>query len=140
MPRKGYKRPETFAGDLSDAQGLAARLREYVEWMRVHNYSELTIYKYRQHANDFRAWCEDRLLMRPDQISRAMLERYQHWLYGSQDGRGHLMSYRNQYERMGSVRSWFKWMARQEYVETSPAADVQLPQLPHRLPPVLLRP
>jgi integrase/recombinase XerD len=138
MARKGQKQPERFAGDLRDTEGLGVRLRDYVQWMRVHNYSELTIRKYRQYANDFiRPWCLERGLARPVEITRAILERYQRWLYRQPDCRGKPMSFRNQHARMAALRSWFKWMARQEYLETSPAAAIELPQLPQRLPPVL---
>jgi integrase/recombinase XerD len=137
MPRKGEKQPETFVGDLGDRDGLGAGLRGYVEWMRVHNYSECTIRKYRLYGNDFTRWCEERGLTRPGQITRSLLERYQRWLYRSRDRHGKPTSFRSQHARVAALRSWFKWMARQHYVETNPGADIELPRLPNRLPPVL---
>jgi integrase/recombinase XerD len=137
MPRKGEKKPETFAGDLGDRESLGVRLRQYVEWLRVHNYSEETIRGYRRYGNDFTSWCQERMLTRPRDVTRWLLERYQRWLYHSQDQHGKPMSFRNQHARMAALRSWLKWMARQEYVETNPAAELELPRLPNRLPPVL---
>jgi integrase/recombinase XerD len=139
MPRKGDRKPETFAGDANDQESLGGRLREYIEWMRVHNYAETTVKKYRYAANGFTVWCHDRGMTRPSQITRSILERYQRWLYRNRDRRGNLMTFSNQNGRLTVLRLWFKWMAKQHYLETSPAAEITLPELPHRLPPVLSR-
>jgi site-specific recombinase XerD len=44
------------------------------------------------------------------------------------------LSFRNQHGRLSSLRSWFKWLARECHVLHNPASELELPKLGHRLP------
>ena len=134
MPRKGDRRPEEFAGQQSDPQGMNALLRGFIEWMRVRNYAEATIQKRRTQLNDFIAWAAERSLTRPVQVTRPILERYQRHLMYRLDKHDQPLSFRAQHGRIGSLRAWFKWLARDHHVVHNPASELELPKLAHRLP------
>ena len=66
-----------IVGDLSDPQGTPALVRTFLESITVRDFSEGTIRNRRLHLNDFIAWCNDRGLLRPTDITRPILQRYQ---------------------------------------------------------------
>ena len=133
-PRKGDKQPEHIEGDPTDPQGMAVMLGAYLESLRMRNYSEQTIIKRRAQVNDFIRWAAERSLVRPSEITRPILERYQRHLFCRHDRHDRPLSFRNQHSRLSSLRSWFKYLARGRYVLHNPASELELPKLGHRLP------
>src|ERR1051326_1058668 len=81
MPRRGESKAQPFIGDVTDRQGRGWRMSEYLEWMRVRNYSTETIRKQQTGLRRFVGWCWERSISRPQEITRAVLERYQRSLY-----------------------------------------------------------
>ena len=134
MPRKGDKQPERIEGDRTDPRGMAVLLGAYLESLRMRNYSEQTVEKRRTHTNDFIRWADERSLTRPSEITRPILERYQRHLFCRRDRHDRPLSFRNQHCRLSSLRSWFKWLARERHVLHNPASELELPKLGHRLP------
>ena len=43
MPRRGHRKPKPIIGDPSDPRGMAVKLAEFLELMRVKNYSYRTV-------------------------------------------------------------------------------------------------
>jgi integrase/recombinase XerC len=66
----------------------------------------------------------------PEQIEHQKIRGYLSELYG----RG--LSKASVARALAAIRSWFKWLARQGYVEQNPAALVATPKLPKHLPRV----
>ncbi len=66
----------------------------------------------------------------PDRIEHQKIRGYLSELYG----RG--LSKASVARALAAIRSWFKWLARQGYVEQNPAALVAMPKLPKHLPRV----
>jgi integrase/recombinase XerD len=129
--RKG-PRELPAAGD--DPQGLAAHLVEYLDTLRAKNYSEGTVEAALAHLRGFQAWCAERGITRSAEVTRAILERYQRWLFHSRRPNGKPLSFRTQQYRLVSVRSFFKYLSRARHIAMSPAADLELPRLGLRLP------
>jgi integrase/recombinase XerD len=135
MPRRGGRaRRRAPVGDPGDPHGLAAWRGRYLEWLRSHNYSEATVGNRESYLTLFCAWCEDRGLMRPNEITKPILERYQRHLYHHRKPNGQPLSFRSQYSRLIPVRALFKWLARQNVLLYNPASELELPRLEHRLP------
>jgi integrase/recombinase XerC len=67
---------------------------------------------------------------KPSQIEHQKIRSYLSELYG----RG--LSKASVARALAAIRSWFKWLARQGYVEQNPAALVATPKLPKHLPRV----
>ena len=131
---KGTRRVKLVAGETSHPQSLGTRLQRYLESLELRNYSPETIKKRRLQLNAFVLWCELCALTRIGQITRTELERYQRQLPHELDRTGKPRSIHNQHERLMSVRSWFKWLARKRYLLHNPASEIDLPQLGQQLP------
>ena len=66
------------------------------------------------------------------------MERYQRHLFHQIGRNGKRLSFGNQHSRLTSLRSWFKWLARQRTILHNPASELELPKLGHRLPKHIL--
>lgn len=110
-----------------DPRGLRAKLDEHLEWMAVRNYSPRTISNRRHNVGCFIAWCEERGLGRPTEVTKPILERYQSWLFHFRRESGEPLSFRTQYSRLSPVRSFFKWLTRYNQVLYNPAAELPAP-------------
>jgi integrase/recombinase XerD len=64
----------------SDPQGLATLALAYLASLRVRSYAERTIQVYECRLRAFLAWCAERSLNRPTEITLPIIERYQHYL------------------------------------------------------------
>ena len=72
-----------------DARSMRAWLARYLEWMRVRHHSERYVDTARKQLGQFFAWCDTRGLVRPEETTRPILERYQRFIfhYRKADGR-----------------------------------------------------
>jgi integrase/recombinase XerD len=118
----------------SDPQGLAAYVLRYLEWLQVHNYAAPTVQNRQSYLGTFVAWCVERGLITPREITKPILERYQRSLYILRKANGEPLTFRAQHARLIPVRAFFKWLARQNYLLYNPASELELPRLEHRLP------
>lgn len=113
-------------------------MNEYLAWIAAQNYSPDTVRMFRVTIGYFLDWCGERGLDTPHEITRPVLERYQRWLYHYRKKNGEPMTFRSQGNRLRSLRSWFKWMTRQNYILHNPASELILPRLENRLPKYIL--
>ena len=118
----------------SDPQGLAAYVLRYLEWLQVHNYAAPTVQNRQSYLGVFVAWCSERGLATPREITKPILERYQRSLYILRKANGEPLTFRAQHARLIPVRAFFKWCAKQNYLLYNPASELELPRLEHRLP------
>ena len=139
MPKKGDKQPKKQVGDPSDPLGFAALRDMHLEWLKVRNYSLVTVRNRESYLNRFILWAEERSLSRPDQITKQILERYQRWLYNYRDPKTEKkLSFRSQHARLLPLRAFFKWLCQRDLLPANPAADLDLPKLEKRLPKHIL--
>ena len=138
MARKAQKRRRAVPVTPAPDDRLQALMSEYLDWIGAQNYSEDTIRAFRTTISYFLDWCRERGLETPQEITRPVLERYQRWLYHYRKKNGEPMTFRSQGNRVRSLRSWFKWMTRQNYILHNPASELILPRLENRLPKYIL--
>lgn len=131
--RYGKHRPNE-ASDPNDPQGMWAMLEQHFEWMQIKNYAPRTIEVRRMHLGYFINWCADRGILRPGEVTKPIIERYQRFMYHYRKQDGEPLSFRSQHNRLTHIRAWFRWLARHNHVLYNPAADIELPRLEHRLP------
>ena len=91
-----------------------------------------------RYIRDFIVWAEERGLHHPSQVSRAVLERYQRWLYHYRKKDGLPLSVPGQRCKLVPLRGFFKWLTRVGEIGANPAADIDLPRKLRRLPRVVL--
>lgn len=138
MSRKGRRKPKKPLGDESDPGSMGALAREFFAWLRTRNYAERTVENRELYLGYFIAWCNERGLARPGEITKPILERYQRYLYHYRKKNGRPLSFRSQHTRLLPVRAYFKWLARQNYILYNPASELDLPRVEHRLPRYVL--
>ena len=122
------------AEDIKDPESITAYFYRYLEWMRIKNYSKNTIELKRKCLSHFLDWSEQRTLQRPNEITKPILERYQRYLYHYRKTDGEPLSFKTQSGYLSSVRNYFRWLAKQNYILYNPASEIELPRLQKRLP------
>ena len=134
MPRKGQRTAPTPIGDPNDPQSLYAWMLRFLEWLRVHHYSERTTELRELYLRYFLIWCDERGLCRPNEITKPILERYQRHLFHHRKTNGEPLSIGSQYARLTPIRGFFKWLARENHILYNPASELELPRQEKRLP------
>lgn len=132
-PRRAAKRGPVV-GDPGDPHGMAAALFGFTEWQRTKGYSERTIENRTRHMTTFILWCEERGVVRPIEVTRPVLERYQRWLYHYRKKDGEPLSFRSQHQRLSCLRAFFRYLTRHNLILYNPASELELPKLERRLP------
>jgi integrase/recombinase XerD len=123
--RKPQALPETL---------LESLMLDHLRTLAVQNYSIHTVRNRQVHIGFFLQWCKERGLSEPVEITRPVLERYQRHLFHQRKRNGEPLTFRSQNARLIALRSWFRWMTRQNHILHNPASELELPRLPHRLP------
>lgn len=124
--------------NLADPHGLYLRLQDYLSWMRIKNYSQYTINNREFYLLWFLEWAGMRGLVRPSEITKPILERYQRYMFYYRKKDGEPLSFPCQYNRLVAIRSWFKWLSKGNYILYNPASDLELPKVEKRLPRAVL--
>ena len=120
------------------ATPLAALLDKHLEWLQVQNYSAYTVQNRRVHIGFFLAWCTERGISEPVEVTRTVLESYQRAVFHYRKKNGEPLSFTAQHARLVPLRVWFQWMARQHYILHNPASELELPRIGQRLPKQVL--
>nr|WP_284508171.1 phage integrase SAM-like domain-containing protein [Caballeronia sp. AZ1_KS37] len=113
-------------------------VRLYVEWLEATGRTEQTVKGRAVRLERFVGWCEVRGLSQPEEITRAVLEAYQRYLYLYRKKDGKPLSIRTQETMLTPLRGWCKWLARERYVQYNAASELVLPRAPKLLPRVVL--
>jgi len=132
MGSRWPKRPPV--GDPSDPRGFEVLLARYVEWLAVHHYSDAMQVAAGRLVRTFAEWCAERGVVRPVDVTRGMVERYQRYVYHYRQETGKPLGFKTQQGRLTHVRGFFKYLTRERYVLYNPAAEIVLPRKPPRLP------
>jgi integrase/recombinase XerD len=123
---------------LADPQGMYQLVQTYLQWMAIKNYSDKTIGGREFFLLWFLEWCGQRGLIRPSEITKPILERYQRYLFHYRKKNGDPLSFRSQFNRLVAIRAWFKWLAKENHLLYNPASELELPKLEKRLPRAVL--
>jgi integrase/recombinase XerD len=126
------KRP--VVGDPTDARGMNRAIRDYVEALRVSNYSEYTAHVRTVNLTLFSEWMEARGLTRPAEVTKPIVERYQRALYHRRKPDGKPLTFGSQTTQLMSLKSFFRWLARQNRILYNPASELEMPRVEKRLP------
>lgn len=134
MPRKGQVTPRAAIGDVHDGDSLYHHLLRYLNHLAEKHYSPRTVASRETYLRYFVEWCDERALVRPQEITLPILERYQGYLFHYRKTNGEPLTLRSQHVRLSPLRGWFKWLAKQRFILYNPAAELELPKLDKRLP------
>ena len=113
---------------------LTRYMDEHFEWMKVSGYSLDTIRARRIAIRRFIAWADERGISDPREITKPMLERYQRHLFYYRKADGTPLTLGTQLGCLAPLKTWFRWLSREHHILANPAADIDLPRQPKRLP------
>ncbi len=68
---------------------------KFTEWMRFAATSELTVISRRRYLGYFIAWAAERGIVRPSEVTKPIIERYQRYLYHYRKKNGQPMTFRS---------------------------------------------
>jgi len=117
-----------------DRQQLLAIGAAYLAAATAHGFAVSTLASRRQQLALFFSWCEEKRIADLSAIHRRVLERYRAWLAGRQRSDGSSISLVTQSHQLSAVRMLMAWAARTKRIRRNPAAELELPRLPKRLP------
>jgi integrase/recombinase XerD len=117
-----------------DPEGFEHRLAQYREWLLVNHFSEATAEGKTKYLGYLVAWCQDRGLVRPSEVTKPILERYQAHLFHRRKVNGEPLSLATQQNHLTAAKSFFRWLSRQNLILYNPASEILLPRLGKRLP------
>ena len=120
--------------ELPEGSELEVRLREYSRWMLYQNYSTITVNNNTYILSKFITWCHERGILRPQEMTREILEHYQGKItrYRKPDGEPYNVSYL--IKILSALRGFFGWLAKKRYILYNPASELELPRMDRHLP------
>jgi integrase/recombinase XerD len=107
--------------------------REFVEASAVRGLSRSTVEIRERGLRRFIAWCTPRGL-EVEAITLPVLMQYQRHLHHCRKRDGEPLSPGFQQQLLMPLNAFFRWMVREGRLPANPAADIELPRLPQRLP------
>jgi len=133
--RASEKRKRVWAfRDPLDPRGLVALMNAHLEYLKVKGYSERTIEGVRWSLSDFILWCQERDVMRPQDVLKPIIERYQRMLFYVRKEDGQPLTLTTQHARLSFIRQFFLWLSKNNYILSNPASGIELPKVEKRLP------
>lgn len=137
--------PEKRGGNAKPADGLfretgtlAAFALDFLEDLRVHNYTPVAVEGRAKELRTFLVWAGDRDLNDVNQITRPILESYQRSLWAYRKKNGQPLSISRQRSLLGAVKSLFAWLCRKRFLDANPASELSMPRPEKRLPAEVL--
>jgi integrase/recombinase XerD len=134
MPRRGQYRPKVPLGDAADPDSLWNHMKRFSRWQLEKNYSVKTVEGREVSLGFFIAWCLERGLTRPQEITKPILERYQRHLFLHRKRDGQPLSARTQIAFTTPVKAFFKYLAKANHILYNPASELDMPRVEKRLP------
>jgi integrase/recombinase XerD len=119
---------------MAEQPSLAALVPRFLLDCGVQGLSQATIQTHGFALKRFVAWCEEREVLQPSEVTRPVLERYQRFVHLYRKSNGLPLSASTQCGRLGPVKMFFKWLARQNLILYNPASEMVMPRLGERIP------
>ena len=122
-----------------DPQGLLYLAGRYLEYLRVRNYSEQTIYSASKMLRYFRVFCQEIGVIQARQVTRAVVVNYQSYLFHyRKQASGTALTVSTQKHWLIAVANFFSWLTKEGLILYNPASDLELPRSEFRLPKTIL--
>jgi integrase/recombinase XerD len=138
IPARRHRRRALHPYNPAPDNGLQVYLNAYYEWALAAGFSVHTMATRKAAIVRFIAWCDERSITHPMEITRPVLERYQRTLYQHRKTNGSPLSVVAQLGMLHALMAWLRWMVRQHHVLHNAAADLELPKRPKALPKTIL--
>jgi integrase/recombinase XerD len=123
-----------------ERSGFYRYMQAFLEWTEVKGYSRDTLRRRRAALKRFIVWCDERELQSPQEITKPILERYQRYLYYYRKSDGQPLTFGSQNVMLTPLKTFFKWLTRENHILYNPASELDVPPKPKRLPKTILPP
>ncbi|MBA2673419.1 site-specific tyrosine recombinase XerC [Ramlibacter sp.] len=137
-PYQRFDNHSASAGAPGDLRGLFAAMHRYLEHRAVLGSTEVSLEHMQRNMRHFIDWADERGVTHPQQVTRAVLQRYQRWLHYRRKANGQPLSIVTQRTLVGTLRSWFRWLTREGELNANPAADLDMPRKVRHVPRAVL--
>lgn len=118
----------------ADPRSLDAYVIAYVEQLRARNYATQSVEYKHASLRWFLDWCHERGIQRITDITRPVIQRYQRHLAYANGRNGKPLSVQSQCNRLTAIRTWFRFLMRENLILYNPASELELPKREKRLP------
>ena len=117
---------------------LAAAIAEHVGGLEAAHYAASTVRARRRNLRHFAAWCSERGLTHPGELTLPVLERYRHTLFHSCKANGQPVGWGDQTQKLLAVKQFLRWATRMHVTRCDVGAALELPRRPQHLPRAVL--
>jgi len=124
--------------EVVERSGLFPYMQAFLEWTEVKGYSQDTLRRRRAALKRLIVWCDERGLQTPQEITKPILERYQRYLYYYRKSDGQPLTFGSQNVMLTPIKTFFKWLTRENHILYNPASELEVPRKPKRLPKTIL--
>jgi integrase/recombinase XerD len=121
-----------------DPDSLASFTERYLMALAVKGQAHDTLKDRRRALGLLVVWAAERGLMEPREITKPILERYQRHLFYYRKADGQPLPFRTQGQWLSPIKALFRWLARENYILSNPASELELPKAERRLPAAAL--
>jgi integrase/recombinase XerD len=138
--RHGIYQPMTAPDGAAagNPDSMWAYILRFTRWQEERQYSWHTVTGRERTLRAFAAWCAERGLIRPQDVTKPILERWQRHLYLHRKKDGSPLTPRSQMAHTTPLKAFFAWLAKQNYILYNPASDLDMPRVGRRLPRTIL--
>ena len=112
----------------SPPDSLSAWIRRYLTHLETLHRSVADQRTRRSRLAHFHAWCHERGIERPQDVTHAHLARFQRHLFLYRKANGAPIAVNGQRIALFTVEMFFRWLVRQRVIASNPAADLELPK------------
>ena len=112
----------------SPPDSLGAWIRRYVQHLETQHRSLADQRTRRSRLAHFHAWCAERGIERPQEVTHAHVQRFQRHLFLYRKANGAPMAINGQRIALFTVEMFFRWLVRQKVLGSNPAADLEFPR------------
>jgi len=120
------------------AHSLAALLPDHLDALEASGYATSTVRARRNYLGHFLDWLAEHGITRPGQVTLPVLERYRLKLYRTRKPDGSPLGWGSQAQKLLAVKGLFKWLTKLRHIDRNPAAELELPRKPRRIPRTVL--
>jgi integrase/recombinase XerD len=120
--------------ELSESSELERMQKKYSHWMVSKRFSTNSIKNDGYILSRFIAWCHERGIFKPQEVTRDILEHYQGQISRRVKENGETYSSGYLSAILTTIRGFFKWLAKRHHILYNPASELELPRMVKHIP------
>ncbi len=111
-----------------DAASLSAWVRRHMDAMAMQGFMVRGLYARSRDLVRFVQWCSERAIIKPSEVTKPIMERFQRYLFHYRKPDGAPMAVNRQRIWTSHVQSLFRWLTKHNHILFNPSSDLDLPR------------